>query len=561
MIFIKRFFLRIAGLFALLLLLCGSALAADAQISEMKTDCQILSDGSCQMTQTITVDVTGLASELRFPLPEGAKKASVAGYQAKKTMDGDNPVLVLEDAVGFSGSRTFIVTYTTGRLAAGQEDGSQLLRLPLQCPKWEYPVADYSFTVTLPTPVSAPAPSFSSGYYGDVIADMIELRSSEGVISGRIPAGLKDHEALEMTMRFESGYFSGAYAAASAGWVRTAAVALLCVCAFAYWALTLRSPGLHAVSRALPPDSALPCDLPFLLCGAKPDFNMLVLQWANLGYVSIGVSQKGNVSLYKCMDMGNERRSIETKLFAILFSQGDRVDGASVLYKQTAQRAAQALTHYWQRRLYSRSSGNVRIAQLLCALACGAALTQAAQLLFPASALRWLTGAVLLLAGTAASLPILTAPQAVYTGSRLRGLLALASAVLLLLPARLCGSVLMLPALLCTAAMGALTMHGGQRTRFGTQMISQALGFRRFLLRVSEKHLLMMLRRDGQYYYELLPYAHAIGLGGGFSRLFGDAELEPCGWYQEAKPLPRTALGFYERLKETLALLELSVRN
>ena len=299
MIFIKRFFLRIAGLFALLLLLCGSALAADAQISEMKTDCQILSDGSCQMTQTITVDVTGLASELRFPLPEGAKKASVAGYQAKKTMDGDNPVLVLEDAVGFSGSRTFIVTYTTGRLAAGQEDGSQLLRLPLQCPKWEYPVADYSFTVTLPTPVSVPAPSFSSGYYGDVIADMIELRSSEGVISGRIPAGLKDHEALEMTMRFESGYFSGAYAAASAGWVRTAAVALLCVCAFAYWALTLRSPGLHAVSRALPPDSALPCDLPFLLCGAKPDFNMLVLQWANLGYVSIGVSQKGNVSLYK----------------------------------------------------------------------------------------------------------------------------------------------------------------------------------------------------------------------------------------------------------------------
>ena len=57
----------------------------------------------------------------------------------------------------------------------------------------------------------------------------------------------------------------------------------------------------------------------------------------------------------------------------------------------------------------------------------------------------------------------------------------------------------------------------------------------------------------------MLPYAEAMGLGVRFSKKFGETELEPCEWYDEPN-LPRTALGFYEKLQETLTLLDFSIR-
>ena len=118
---------------------------------------------------------------------------------------------------------------------------------------------------------------------------------------------------------------------------------------------------------------------------------------------------------------------------------------------------------------------------------------------------------------------------------------------------------LMLLAAALSALTGVLTRHGGQRSRAGGRLLGQVLGFRQFLRRVTPSHLLMRLQRDPQYFYRTLPYAEAMGLGAAFARKFGDTELDPCEWYNEPN-LPRTAEGFYEKLKETLALLNLSIQ-
>ena len=41
------------------------------------------------VTQTFTMEIDGAQTQLRFPLVPGAKKASVAGYDAQKQTDGD----------------------------------------------------------------------------------------------------------------------------------------------------------------------------------------------------------------------------------------------------------------------------------------------------------------------------------------------------------------------------------------------------------------------------------------------------------------------------------------
>ena len=181
---------RLLILLVCLLALCTGVCAAEPVISEMKTDCTLTGSGSCQVTQSFTLEISGAQTQLRFPLSPGAKKASVAGYNAQKQTDGDCPVLVLSDANGFTGTRSFTVMYTISGLAS-EADGVQTLRLPLLSAKWDYPISKYVFTVTLPKPFES-YPAFSSGYYGDVISDYIDLDISESRITGVIETGLKD---------------------------------------------------------------------------------------------------------------------------------------------------------------------------------------------------------------------------------------------------------------------------------------------------------------------------------------------------------------------------------
>lgn len=550
---IKRFLLL---LFLLLALTTGAAAAGT--ITDLRTDCLVAGNGSCQVTQTVTIEFTGIEQSLTIPLGANAKRASIAGYHAQKTVEDGYTLFQLKDDAGFAGSRTFTVTYTLSGLVT-ETDGEQTLNLPLLCPKWDYPIEHFSFTVTMPKDIET-VPGFSSGYYGDVIEDYMTAARQGAVLLGDLDTALKDHESLTMTLALGPRYFTGTYSGWSANWVAAAFCILFALLALGYWFLTLRSPRLSVSSRSLPPDSALPCDLPFLLAGAKPDFNMLLCHWASLGYLSIAVDPQGHVSLLRHMYMGNERRGLECKLFAALFARADRCDGASIHYKNTAKSAAGALARFWGRRLYERGSGNVLVMRALAALCSGVALLSAASFLLPVLPLRWLVLALCFVLGAAMSACVQLAAIRWYL--RHVPVLALggACAVAMLVLGNLSGTFpLMLLAAALSALTGVLTRHGGQRSRAGGRLLGQVLGFRQFLRRVTPSHLLMRLQRDPQYFYRTLPYAEAMGLGAMFARKFGDTELDPCEWYNEPN-LPRTAEGFYEKLKETLALLNLSIQ-
>ena len=550
---IKRFLLL---LFLLLALTTGAAAAGT--ITDLRTDCLVAGNGSCQVTQTVTIEFTGIEQSLTIPLGANAKRASIAGYHAQKTVEDGYTLFQLKDDAGFAGSRTFTVTYTLSGLVT-ETDGEQTLNLPLLCPKWDYPIEHFSFTVTMPKDIET-VPGFSSGYYGDVIEDYMTAARQGAVLLGDLDTALKDHESLTMTLALGPRYFTGTYSGWSANWVAAAFCILFAVLALGYWFVTLRSPRLSVSSRSLPPDSALPCDLPFLLAGAKPDFNMLLCHWASLGYLSIAVDPQGHVSLLRHMYMGNERRGLECKLFAALFARADRCDGASIHYKNTAKSAAGALARFWGRRLYERGSGNVLVMRALAALCSGVALLSAASFLLPVLPLRWLVLVLCFVLGAAMSACVQLAAIRWYL--RHVPVLALGGvcAVAMLVLGNLSGTFpLMLLAAALSALTGVLTRHGGQRSRAGGRLLGQVLGFRQFLRRVTPSHLLMRLQRDPQYFYRTLPYAEAMGLGAMFARKFGDTELDPCEWYNEPN-LPRTAEGFYEKLKETLALLNLSIQ-
>ena len=544
------------------LLLCVSALAADTVITSMKTDCLVDASGGCQVTQTVTVNFGGNEKEADFPLGTGAKNAVLAGYQTTQYTDDEGTAfLKLANDAGFSGSRTFTLTYSLSGLVSQQEDGTQLLTLPLLPGKWAYAISSYDFTVTLPAALDA-KPSFVSGYYGDVIGDYMSVSQSDNVLGGTVKEALRDNESLTMLLNAGAGYFSGSHGTWSGSGFVTALVIVFALLALVYWYFTLRSPALRAASRSMPPDATQPGDLPLLFAGGRPDFNMLVCYWASLGYLSIYVDAHGHVLLRRRVGMGNERRRIECKLFELLFGADDTTDGASLRYKRTAKKAIGATQRYWQRRLYSRDSGNVRLMQGLCALSAGFALLLTMSRLLPDMPVRGLVLFVCFAAGCALSVLIQRGPAAWYLGGVAAMTLAVLSAVALLILARVGGGIgPMLLVIALSVFTGWQTMHGGRRSEFGQQVIAQCLGFRRFLGHVSEHYLLSVQQRDPQYFYKLLPYAEAMGMGAPFARKFGDTQLESCGWYGEAQELPTTAPGFYERWHDTVELLQIAVKK
>ena len=85
----KRITTLILAVFCLLTLTIGAGAAETTTITDMKTDCLIDAGGSCQITQTVTVDIAGTENTLELPLAAGAKRISVAGYKYKKTTQDD----------------------------------------------------------------------------------------------------------------------------------------------------------------------------------------------------------------------------------------------------------------------------------------------------------------------------------------------------------------------------------------------------------------------------------------------------------------------------------------
>ena len=543
------------------LALATGALAADTTtITDMKTDCVVDAGGSCQITQTVTIDIAGTEQTLELPLAAGAKRISVAGYKYKKTTQDGYTVLVLSSNGGFSGSRTFTISYSISGLVS-EQDNIQTLTLPLLCPKWNWAISNYDFTISLPAAFEG-YPAFSSGYYGDVMEDYMNFTVRDGLIGGTVGTALKDHESLTMTLVVGEGYFSGKYASWSSGWTETALVIVCSVLALLYWALTLRSGKLHTASRAVPPDAVSPCDLPYLLAGGTPDFNMLVCHWAALGYLTIEMDEKGHVLLHRQVIMGNERKRIEVKIFSALFARDDICDGASLTYKTTAQNAMRAIRRYWDRRIYDRASGNTRIMKGLCALSMGVASLATMSQILPSMPARGLVLFLCMIVGVCLSILISKFAQAYYLGNIPVMILSAACALVLLVMSRLSGGGLpMLLAVGMSILCGVLTLHGGRRTELGLQVIGQSLGFRKGLEKISERHISMLLGRDGQYFYKMLPYAQAMGMGADLAKRLGDTELEPCDWYVTRMPAARTAAEFYAQLRPALEMLDLSIRK
>lgn len=540
----------------LIVLLCIALLAmpaaAENYASDLQSSVTVAENGTCRISLTITTVLEEAPTNPILLLPAGAKSPAINGTSVRtQTVDG-LPAIELSKIITGAGTFTFGVQYSLSGTVTGSGEKMKL-SIPLLI-GFPYPVEDMSFTVTLPSAPKA-SPVFTGSYLQVDMGSIVSWQVQGSTISGSILEKLQDRETVTMELAVDKEMFPQIV---SFEWDVSTVDTVLWFClllAFLYWMLTMRCLPPKRTRRVSPPESISAGDVRCCLTGQGADLTMMVLTWARLGYVLIQLDDHGRVLLHKRMAMGNERSDFENRCFRNLFGRRNTVDGTGEHYARLAAKAA--ATRPGIRNYYLINSGNPMVLRgVCCVLGLTGGLALASSL---AEDTAWLVLLSVLLA--AVGIGVCWLLQGAFMSLHLRGyrplLLGIAVGFLWLLLCIWARSWnIALTILLSQPLAGLAAAYGGRRTEQGKFLMSELLGLRRHLRTANAQELQRLFKLNPHYYYDVAPFAVALGVDRTFARLLGDRRLPGCGWLVTGIGGHLTAKEWNKLLRETVKALD-----
>ena len=543
------------GMIACLLLLAGTAFAADAELTSLTTDVTVSDDGSAQVTMTAELTFSQAVQSVRIPLGADAKDIVLSGWAySKTTVDGVTCLVVTNDA-GFSGKQTFLCTYSLPSSVTETASGQSFC---LYAPQtgWEFPIEQMTLRVTFPFAVTA-VPAWTSGYFEDIIDNYLNIDVTENTVTATSITALKDHETLRMDLQFPAGSFRLGSLPGKTTTVDTLLFFALFLLAPLYWFFFLRYGFLAPRAQQIAGTDFTAGEVPCQLYGKLADQGGMLAHWGNLGYVRIVRSRRGRILIYKQMDMGNERKPVERKFFYALFRNGEVCDAESSRFADASLQMRRSIRRGWLKRLFSPRSGSP---MLLRGFGLAAGLLYGVMcfdLLLPMGGMRWVWIVLLaLLTGFAHYLLQRAVWMALDRERKPWLLLGVGGLVFLGIVGACAGCRLVLFCDVLLQIFCALTtIFGGKRTPTGEEQAKRLLGLRRFLRRADQAELQKLMKQDPQYFYRMLPFADALGVAAPFVRHTGKLTPEACGWLVDAERRTRTPEDFYQLYLQAFSVI------
>lgn len=540
---------RILALILCILLLVGTVYAENAVSSASSTG-SVASGGSCQIAMTLTIRLDSPVSQLLFPLGAEVSSVTLNGRNASLKTENGITCVSLSYLKNQTGSFPVTIYYTLNNVIETDDTGKQTIRIPLLY-GFEFPVEQLQFSVSMPGAFEA-EPVFYSGYHEQDIERSLSYSVTENVISGAITAPLKDSETLFLTLAAPEGMFPRAQAAGGSltfdTWMMGIFAALTCL----YWLLTMSRLPRFGIYRSTPPDGISAGVVGSYLHHAPADLTMMVIHWGQLGYLIIHLDDHGRVLLHKKMDMGNERSVFEQKCFRVLFSKKQMVDATGYRYARLWSETARISRRYAAG--YRKGSGNP---VLLRILACGVGLFAGIALgdcltTNPAWRVIWMVFfgvltplALWVIQKAAFCLRLYDKSDLIYGIIAACGLLILS----LIIPGALVYGLVALGWGILAGLMGAF---GGKRNENGDRTNSDLVGLRKYMRKVTKAELARILRSNPDYYYELAPFAIAMGVDRKFAKQFENLRIPSCNWLVINGAPPRIAGEWYPLLQEAV---------
>ena len=512
-----------------LILICIFLLAvpvsAESVVEELKSNTNVSSDGTCQITLTVRLRLEDiLLEDLVFPLPAQARDITLNGSGVRAPNKNGARLVDLEDAVHGAGIHTFTIQYSMPDSITAGKNG---LTLDLDLLHgFSYPIDLMSFSITLPGAPERP-PVFTSTYHQEAVDSLMVLNMEGNTISGEFLYSLQDHESLHMSLQVSETMFPQPVTKQWSLSVDDLIMYGLAVVALIYWLLTMRCLPPRRSRRVDAPEGLTAGEMGCALTGSGIDLPILVVSWARMGYLLIHLDDNGRVTLHKRMEMGNERGDFENRCFHNLFGRRRSIDATGYHFARLYRKASHTVPHV--RDYFRRESGNPRIFRLISGaidLICGISLANA----FVAdTAWRIILSIFLSIFGLVCTYLIQSGAGTIHLRRKDGLWLGIGASVIWILLSIWAGDWVVGVYLVLTQWLtGLAASYGGRRSDLGRQLMSQILGLRRHMASGSREQLRQTLQSNPDYYYTLAPFAMALGVDKAFAKQFGDQKLPEC---------------------------------
>lgn len=510
--------------------------------------CTVYAEGECQVDMTVDLRLETARDDLTFPIPLDAKNITMNGSNVRTTKTASATLVdISRISSGYTGAASIRISYTLPEIVKvdpdaikSKSDKPLKLEIPMLC-GFEYPVESMSFTINMPGKVQDLDPVFTSIYrQASVASDLNILPLTGNQIIGSSKAVMNDHDAVTMTIMVPTTMFPTISTYVREGNPELVYILACAGLAMLYWLLTLRTWPLLRQRASTAPEGIsageLGCRL--TLCGG--DLTMMVFSWAQLGYLYISLDGNGRVLLHKRMDMGNERNQYENKVYRQLFGNRRVVDATGLPYARLCRKVAGIVPN--ERNMYKGTSGNMK---LFRGIACGAQLfcgICVAMNMGENLVLNIVMAVILSIFGAFTGWQI----QQIAYRTHLRGktpvYVGLGCILLWILLGLLCGQVwIPLGCSLGQWLLGYFAAYGGRRSDLGRSDAGQVLGLRHYLKHLPRDQVGRLLSNDPDYFFNMAPYALAMGVINPYSRAYGRRMLDQCPYLYTRTVGKRTA--------------------
>lgn len=546
---------------------CVITASADSAASYVENISTVTSDGDCMVTLRVNLHLDTPVENLTFPLPVGATDISLNNGSASTSKSGNAIYVNLNRQVGgLIGDHTLKFDFNLPGVVTSVENDEEILdeegnplrnKLVLQLPLlsgFSYPVESMEFTITLPGNITT-RPTFVASYQQSRTESNMDVVIQGNMISGVIKEPLKDHETLTMTMEVTEEMFPKINRFQRNGNPEIVPMIICAALALVYWLIFLRTFPIIRTYRATPPEGVSAGEMSCRLTFSGADLTMMVFTWAQLGYLLIQVDKRGRVILHKRMDMGNERSLFEIKCFRSLFAKKNAIDGTGFPYARLCQKYARHVPG--DRAMCKKGSGSVRVFRIL---SCGVGLFGGICLAMNMTGilvLQVLLAVIFGVLGTVSAWKIQEGMYRIHMRGKLPLLISLVLCVAWLLVGLIVGQIVIA---LCVAASQLLTglaaAYGGRRSDMGRQNASQILGLRHYLKRISKEDLHRIRKNDPEFFFNMMPYAMALGVEKQFAKNFRKMKVGRCPYLVTSGRSRLNAENWAKLMRETADVLD-----
>ena len=528
---------------------------AENSITDGEQVVTVYQDGGCDVAFTVNITLETAVDGLTFPLPAGAKDVTMNGTSVRTTKASDGSVVAsLSHLDGLMGTQVITFRYTLKDVLtiskAEEEDKEDKLMVELpMLAGFSYPVNTMTFSITMPAEVEN-QPDFSSGYLMQSVESGMNFGVQGNIISGTVTSQLQDHETLTMLLEVPREMFPGKIIISREGNPETMVMAGFAIAALIVWIIFLRNIPIVRQRRTTPIEGITAGELGTNLSLLGADLTMMVFSWAQLGYLLIQVDRYGRVILHKRMDMGNERTGFENKCFKMVFSKGNVMDATSVQYARIWKKVSRMVPG--TRELCRKGLRGRKLFRILAAgvsVSCGVCL---AMNISGIVAIQILLAIVLAGLGGVTGWLIQEGAFHLYLRDRTMLIVSLVCAAVWLLLGQWAGQfVIGLCAVGAQILAGFACAFGGRRTEIGRTNAAQIMGLRYYLKSIPKEELERNTRLNPEFFFEMMPFALAMGVDKSFANQFGKKKQDQCPYLVMGKVGRRSAQEWAAIMHET----------